>query len=299
MCYAAITFNGLANGYAKDIINYSWYKPERIQLTYDKYYQDLLELVLEISKDQYGEYELNLVSAGVSQDHMVELARREKLINLMWTMTSKEREQKLIPIRIPLLKGLGGCRIALINKADQARFSALADEKALSQLVAGQGAMWPDTEILRYNHFQVATSVDQFSLLPMLTKHRFDYYPRALHEAITEAKQHSELAIEQRFLFYYDSPFFFFVSKQNPRIADRIEYGLNKAIADGTFEQFFNNHPVTSGVIAAAKIPQRQLIYLDNPLLTAETKQAVANYGSNAICMSNKTKDLALKTANK
>ena len=270
---------------AKDIVNYSWYRPERAQLKYDQYYQDLLVLALEKSKPKFGDYELNRINAGMSQDHMVELARRDKLINLMWTMTSKEREEKLIPVRFPLLKGLGGCRIALIKKGEQAKFDALPNVNALANLYAGQGAMWPDTLILEANNFNVITSKEQMSLYPMLEKQRFDYFPRALHEALNEAEQHKLLAVESRFLIYYDSPFFFFVNKQNPRLAARIEHGLKTALADGSFDTFFAQHPVTSDVLKRSNISQREIIKLNNPQLTSETKQALLELNYTARCV--------------
>ena len=45
---------------------------------------------------------------------------RGEAVDVVWTMTSIEREQRLLPVRIPLDKGLYGWRIALL-RADRAQ----------------------------------------------------------------------------------------------------------------------------------------------------------------------------------
>lgn len=270
---------------ATDVINYSWYRDGRIQLKYDLYYKEVLELALNKSVLKYGEYEINRIDAGMSQNHMIALAQRGETVNLLWTMTSKAREDKLIPIRIPLLKGLGGCRIALIKKGNQLLFDELEHPADLAKLHAGQGAEWPDTKILKANNFNVTTADEHQTLYPMLAKGRFDYFPRAIHEALNEETQYPDLIVEKRFLLYYDSPFFFFVNKEHQRIAERIEYGLNLAIADGSFDRFFNEYPVTANVLRSANLENRQVIALENPLLSNDTKQALENLGSHLMCV--------------
>ena len=42
---------------------------------------------------------------------------RGEAVDVVWTMTSIEREQRLLPVRIPLDKGLYGWRIALLRAA--------------------------------------------------------------------------------------------------------------------------------------------------------------------------------------
>ncbi|GLX85675.1 hypothetical protein tloyanaT_19270 [Thalassotalea loyana] len=269
---------------ADDVVNYSWYGVHRESIKYDKYYTDLLKLALEKSESKFGHYELNKVDAGMSQNHMIELARNNRLVNLVWTMTSKDREEKLIPIRIPLLKGLGGCRVFLIRKGEQKLFNTLTNADELAHLYAGQGTTWPDTIILNHNNFQVSTAREHASLYQMLEKGRFDYFPRALHEAFNEIEQYPELAIEQRFALYYDSPFFFFVNKANPRLARRIQYGLELAIADGSFDEFFESNEITAGLIEKANLEAREVIFLDNPLLTVQTRRALNSSQLKAVC---------------
>ncbi|QOL25243.1 transporter substrate-binding domain-containing protein [Thalassotalea sp. LPB0316] len=291
---ALFCLSGVAQ--ATDVVNYSWYETHRQNIKYEKYYTDLLKLALEKSSDKYGAYELNRIDAGLSQTHMIELARTNKYVNIIWTMTSIEREEKLIPVRIPLFKGLGGCRISLIRVGEQARFDELTSAAELAKLNAGQGTLWPDTVILNNNDFQVSTAQEHSALYRMLAKGRFDYFPRALYEAFNEVDQYPELAIEQRFAIYYHSPFFYFVNKANPRLAERIQYGLEVAIQDGSFDAYFDSSEITARIIEKANLANREVIVLDNPLLSEQTKQALDKLAFNNSCIgqAQKTKRLVV-----
>ncbi|REL35207.1 hypothetical protein DXX92_07450 [Thalassotalea euphylliae] len=258
---------------ALDVVNYSSHG--RDNLPYDKYYRELLALALNKSSPRFGPYQLNGVDAGKTQTNMIELIKHRHIVNVAWTMTSKARERELLPIRVPLFKGLGGCRIFLIRQGEQDRFSQITKVSDLQNLLAGQGADWPDTSILKANNFNVITAKQHNSLFSMLTKQRFDYFPRALHEAYSEAARFPELTVEQSSLLYYPAPFFFFVSKEDKRLAERIEYGLNRMMADGSFEQFFNQNPYSKSVRAKANINNRRIYTLKNPLLTAQTAQVI------------------------
>jgi hypothetical protein len=59
-----------------------------------------------------------------------ELAADSGLIDLLWTVTSREREQALRPVRIPIFRGLYGWRLLLVRRGDSARFAALRSRAA-------------------------------------------------------------------------------------------------------------------------------------------------------------------------
>lgn len=269
--------------FAKDIVSYPW--AARNDFSYDSYYKALLHLALEKSKDKYGEYEVNEIDAGVSQEHMVRLVQKNKFVNLFWTMTSKEREENLLPIRFPLFKGLLGCRVFFIKKGQQIKFDQLQKAEQLKSFIVGQGKDWPDTQILLDNNFNVITSLEHESLFKMLVKGRFDFFPRAIHEARSELKDYPDIVIEKRFLLYYDSPFYFFVNKANSRLAQRLEYGLKASAEDGSFERFFNEHPVSSGILNQFSLNTRELIFLKNQSLTTETQQVLYQLKTHKNCL--------------
>lgn len=73
-------------------------------------------------------------------------------------MTSKQREQELLPILIPILKGLIGYRVMVLQDTRQQELTHILRTKQIKNMPAIQGIGWADTDILRANGFKVATS---------------------------------------------------------------------------------------------------------------------------------------------
>jgi len=235
------------------------------------YFVDLLTLALEASKEKYGTYQLQPVSIEMAQGRTSMMLQRNELIDLTWRMTSKGLEQKLQAIYFPILKGLMGHRIFIIRKNEQNIFTKELSLENLKKIHLGQGHNWPDTDILLANGFKVIEGNDIY-LLEMLKKGRFDYYPRALHEPWLEVNNEPDLTVEQSLMLKYPAPMFFFVNKQNKHLQQRLQLGLAKLLGSGKFEQFFLNHPITSGILTKANVHMRTIFELKNPLLSAQAK---------------------------
>jgi len=262
------------NANALDVVRYN------ISETYPEakqaYYIDLLKLILDASSDKYGDFELTPVILDMSQGRASVMLQQERTIDILWRMTSQALEQDLQAIYIPLLKGLMGVRIAIIRKSDSTIFSSEITLDKLKKMSLGQGYDWPDSNILRANGFNVVEGRG-FSLLTMLEKQRFDYFPRAIHEPWLEIADREQLAIEQHFLLKYPAPMYFFINKDNRRLVERIEYGFTKIVNSGAFKQFFSQHPVTQNMFKKAKLPQRKVFKLDNPLLSDKSRAILNN----------------------
>lgn len=233
------------------------------------YFISLLKLALENSRDQYGDYQLNAVMIEMNQGRALKMVADNNMIDVVWTMTSIEREQQLQAIYIPLLKGLMSYRIGLIRKKDHDKFQQM-DLAQIKKTLIGQGADWPDVDILNSNGFNVVRGNDQH-LIDMLLKGRFDYFPRSIHEPWRDLARYPDLVLEKKFLLKYPAPIYFFVRKDNAHLAQRIEYGLRKSIADGSFEQLFYNHPITKNMIEKSQLDKRIEITLHNPNLSKKT----------------------------
>ncbi len=259
---------------ATDVVRYN------ISETYPEakqaYYIDLLTLILAASSEQYGDFKLSPVLLDMSQGRASAMLQQGRTIDVAWRMTSQALEQDLQAIYIPLLKGLMGVRIAVIRKSDSAIFSSDVTLDKLKKMSLGQGYDWPDSDILRANGFDVVEGRG-FSLLTMLEKHRFDYFPRAIHEPWLEIADKEHLAVEQHFLLRYPAPMYFFTKKENRRLAQRIEYGFTRIVDSGAFEQFFFQHPVTQNMFLKANLPQRKVFMLDNPLLSDKSRAILSN----------------------
>lgn len=239
------------------------------------YYIDLLSLILEESRDKYGAYQLTPITQEMSQGRTSIMVQQGEVIDVTWRMTSQALETDLQAIYIPVLKGLMGVRIAIIHSDDTSTFSPNLSLAQLKSLSAGQGYDWPDSEILRYNGYDVIEG-HASSLLTMLEKNRFDYFPRALHEPWIEIANKNQFIIEDHFLLKYPAPMYFFTNKKNTRLAQRITYGFSRLIESGAFDEFFYQHSVTQDILVKANLPQRKIFALKNPLLS-EKSRAILN----------------------
>lgn len=231
-----------------------------------EYFLDLLTLALN-KVSETPKLQASVIT--MQQDRAIRQLTQGKGIDIFWTVTSVAREQQLLPIRIPLIKGLLGFRVLIIRKNDAEKFAAVRNASDLRGFVAGQGHDWPDTEILQNNGFNVITSTTYDGLFGMLEIGRFDFFPRGVNEAWQELDIYNipEFIIDKNIMLYYPSPIYFFVNKENKALAKKIETGLLRAIADGSFDHLFFTHSAHQKMFALAQFEQRVVIPLKNPLL--------------------------------
>lgn len=218
-------------------------------------------------------YRIDISTNDMTQARVNEEVRIGGNLDLAWTSSDARMEATVLPIRIPLFKGLLGYRILIINKHDQAKFDRVNTLEDLKQLTFGQGRTWADTNILESNGFTVIKTNKYPSLFYMVEGGRFDAFPRGVHEPFGELAQRPELelAVEKNLMLAYKMPFYLFVSKNNPELANDIETGFNRAIANGSFDEAFMNAPEVKDVIEKANMKHRKVFYIDNPTLSAET----------------------------
>ena len=194
-------------------------------------------------------------------------------IDVMWSGASPEKDEKLQAVRIPVLKGLLGHRIFIIRKEDQTAFSQVKTFSDLTKFNAGQGTFWGDTQVLKNANIPTITTIKYPNLFLMLEGGRFDYFPRAVHEPWSEVKSRPELnlAIDKHVMLIYPFAMYFYTNKSNQALHDKIYKGFEIAIADGSFDELFFNHPMIKDVLNQANLGQRKVIRIDNPFMHADT----------------------------
>lgn len=160
--------------------------------------------------------------------------------------TNTEREQRLRPVRIDILRGLVGMRLLLIRRRNLARLARMDPGAMRRELRLGLNADWADLPILRANGFRVVTAKGYDNLFAMLAAGRFDAFPRGVNEAEVELERFGarfpDLMIEPTKALYFSFPIFFWVHPQRVELAERIEAGLQAALADGRFKALFDSH---------------------------------------------------------
>lgn len=197
---------------------------------------------------------------------------REGRIDIMWSATSRELEETLLPVRIPLYKGLIGHRIFITHPDHIEQLKAVESLDQLRAFSYGQGVGWPDSRILKDNGFDVREeSFDR--LIKMVHAKRFQLFPRGVHEPWSEVSNRPELelSIDAHIMLVYPMPFYLFVTPEHPELAQALERGLMRAVEDGSFDQLFRSSPMVQSVINRAGIAQRKVFYLENRALTEQT----------------------------
>lgn len=244
------------------------------------YYPGLLKRVLEASKRPGEVIELRFSGLSYSQARWIAEVQKSQRNSVIWTVTSKEREQALRPIRVPLFRGLLGYRVLVVRREDLPVFAAVNTKSDLMQLTAGQGAHWPDTQILRANGLPVVEGMTPETLYKMLAAKRFDYFPRGITEVNDEADliRRGNLAVAPRLLIIYPTAMYFFVNKQNTDLAERLEKGLDKLIKSGDFDGVLQNLPQVQLARKEFSQTKRKIIYLDNPDLPEPPSARDQNY---------------------
>ncbi len=212
----------------------------------DAFFIDILSLALEKTQSCLGDFRVvHFLHKYSSKRFRAELYKRNGVIDIYWSMNSPQIQKDLLPIKIPLLRGMNGYRVLVIRREDEDKFKNIRTVNDLSSLSAGQGVDWPDVDIMRNNGLKVITSNESDLLYKMLAGKRFDYFPRGVHEAWNELElnKDSNLMVSNDVVLYYPAPVFFIVNKNNHELADRIYRGLELAKADGSFQRLFNSFP--------------------------------------------------------
>lgn len=233
----------------------------------NNYYIQLLDLVIKKTEKKFGKIKLQEAVQQMNQSRAIQFMIKNKYIDVVWTMTSVERERKMLPIRIPLYKGLLGCRALLITRSNKNKFKDIDNLNQFKKFIAGQGHDWPDTLILRSNSLKVEPGTLYKSLFTMLLNNRFDYFPRSVIEIWDEYQiyRRNDIVIDKYILLLYPSPGYFFVSLQNHKLAKRIETGLRIAIEDGSFDKVFNVFAKKKKVFQILK--NKKIFILKNPYM--------------------------------
>ncbi len=242
----------------------------------DTRFHDVIEMLhtaLEKTRAKYGPYELIQNPEPMPKArYILELEQKQRSINVIWNSTSTELEQRFLPIRIPLRKGLLGYRICLIARENQNKIDQIKTLDDLKKFTIGQGIGWNDNAIYEAAGIEV-TKAKYGQLFKMLTINRFDLFPRGVGEIFPEYEQNLEenpsLAVEKNLLLIYPFPYYFFFNREDQAVKNRVEAGLRIMKKDGSFDAIFKKYYQAS--IEKANLKGRRIIRLKNPLLPKET----------------------------
>jgi len=227
--------------------------------------------LLQLALSKTGtEYRIQMAEFPMNQERQVLEIEAGRTIDVGPIPSSAEREARLLPIRIPVNKGILGWRLGLVRKGDKDLVAGVRTLDDLKGVRLAQGQEWPDTNILRANGIDVITAPKYEVLFKMLDGKRFDYFPRSVMEIWDEQAINTDsLEVEPHLALHYFYDSYFMVNRKNTMLARDIREGLEKAIADGSFDKLFLQH--FGERLRKARLDKRTVIELRNPLLTPET----------------------------
>ncbi|MGI2217948.1 hypothetical protein ACRN94_13310 [Shewanella baltica] len=262
---------GLTSGpitYANDqfIINHSESNLDhRYQYTYD-----LLQLVIDATNADFGQASLEVSDVIMSRNRILRELQDGQTINVIAEASSLEWNTKLIPIKIPIRKGIQGFRVFIIQKENAESLAQITSIIQLTSLKTGSGSQWSTKVAMQQAGFDVVESIQYDSLFNMLSKGRFVTFGRGVNEAYQELEQfnlqYPNLVIDENILLHIPLATYFYVSPNKPHLAQRIEVGLRRIINNGEFERlFYKRH---CDFLIKSKMNQRLIFKIDNPLIS-------------------------------
>ncbi|MFV0423594.1 hypothetical protein [Oleidesulfovibrio sp.] len=269
-CFVLLTGSAFAN-----MLEVRIRKPQSVEDATHSYYAGLLQLALNKTEKEYGPAKINITNEKITKSRAFKMLEDPRLsrIDVEWAGTSLEWEQKLLPVRIPLLGGLLGYRALVTNKAVAPDIAAVRSMEEMKRFVAVQGTDWTDSDILEAAGLPVKRVVVFEHMYALLKRRGVDYFPRGINEAYAEVAGAGDpnLVVVDSVLLHYALPMYFFTSLTNKALALRIEAGLRAAIKDGSFAQYMREHPATAGLFPLSRFNDSVVLHMDNPFLSPET----------------------------
>jgi hypothetical protein len=233
---------------------------------YDK---SVLQLALEKTKAEFGDYELR-PSEAMNFTRAINDMERNITLNFIIKQSyeSRYKDKKMDFAKFPVDLGIVGFRVCLTNISAQKRLGNVKTLDDLRKFSHGQGQDWSDVEILRHHKFNVVTSASYESLFDMVALERFDLFCRGTNEILDEYNAHKNikgLTYDKSFSIAYPLPRFFYSNKNNKKLLARIEKGLIIAYNDGSLKELWKKEYGDS--VRFANLKQRKIFYFDNPNL--------------------------------
>jgi len=213
-------------------------------------------------------------TSDTNQSRMLEmLSTGDADFHVTFSGIDKERFDKLATVPIPMQRGLLGHRILIISQDSKDAVMAVKTMDDLKQISIGSGTGWPDTEILEQAGFKVEASKYE-NLFKMVDRGRIQGYARGVAEPYSEVAarqgEMKNLTIDEHVMIVYPFDMFLFLNKDDKERYDILLTGLKNAYEDGSFLDYFENHPRIKKVFEQAKIDDRLRFEIDNPLLPDE-----------------------------
>ncbi|SKC23556.1 type 2 periplasmic-binding domain-containing protein [Alkalitalea saponilacus] len=240
------------------------------------YERDILFAILSATREEYGSWkviESTKDYTDIEESNIFDEFQHDLTVTVAGNVKFENREK--IVINKPIMKGLLGFRIIIINEEDQTTFSKATNARTLKNLRHGIPLTWADAELFRSNGFSVVEEGYFDGLFDDLRNRKFDYTAfgaNEVHDVFQErAAQIEGLKIEDRIVIYYPFPLLFYINTNNKQLAERVKRGLEHITENGTLDNIFDKH--FRETLDSINFNSRVVIELENPKLPVELKE--------------------------
>ncbi|VUD47656.1 hypothetical protein TDB9533_01071 [Thalassocella blandensis] len=212
-----------------------------------RYEAELIQMLFKLSEEKYGRVSLKTSVRVMSTERAIKKLRSGEM-HLMTApfMFGYNDEDAVIVLPYMIAKNMLGYRQLIVREEEVAKFNALNDRKSFNQLIAGQGTGWGDIQVYEYNGLKVTQASKFEALFPMLQFGRFDYLPLGLNEASETFKSEKlylrGLQMVDKLIVFYPWPVNIMVSRAHPKIAERMDFAMQKALANGDYDALFDKY---------------------------------------------------------
>lgn len=227
----------------------------------------VLALALEKTRAVDGDYRIDVTPVMNSARALLEIKNNHYPNQILMTsFQNKLLGEGLDYARFPVEFGVTGYRICFVSAQSREKVAQSKTLDDLRRFTIGQGIGWADSEILRFNGFNVHEAGQQDSLFLMVAAGRFDLFCRGINELEPELQRNKDIAkldYDRSMAISYPLPRFFFANKQNRALLDRITRGMQLANQDGSLRKLWLDQ--YSEALRFANLKQRKIFYLKTP----------------------------------
>jgi hypothetical protein len=244
------------------------------------YERKVLKAILEATEEEWGAWKI-VESLEEYPGNEESLVFTEKDHDLFVTIAGNQKFQEGDMIVIPhlLTKNLLGYRVPIIRKEDAKLFGGISRPEDLQKLDHGIPETWSDATIFRHNGYNVVEDGSFDDVFDRLQNRLFDYSAYGVNEVLgvyeNRASKREGLIIDQHILLFYPFPLVFYVNPDLPKMAERIEQGLQSIITSGKLDAIFDAH--YGQIKEQLNLDTRRIIVLDNPLIPDEFSHLAPN----------------------
>ena len=236
-----------------------------------KYELDMLNAALLASSNKYGPYHIQVSYNnydGVEGEANVFRVKKYDLFATPAGNPKLQNEKKRI-VPVALMKGILGYRIAIIREEMADTFKGIFSAEQLQALNVGIPDGWGDAKIFKANKYGVTETGTYADIFTRLLNKEFDYFSLGANEVesafMSNAAELGGLTIDDSLVLYYPFPVVFYVNPVRNKLADRLQYGLQIMIKEGTYDKIFAQY--FGDKVASLKLKERNVFRLNNPVL--------------------------------